>query len=285
MQIYEIVTDDTLRETKEHGTFEFPFEYYLDDISKFGNRCIKWHWHNEFEFVWVESGPIDCHIGNERIRMHTGDGMFLNSGIIHRFEAPDQGLMPNILFAPEFLSAKYTTIYRNYITPVIYSDCNHIFLIQNCAWHRTILHMLEAIYTEAQYIHPMREMHIQTSVCSLWIELFADRIASLSIQRNSGNAQFHVRLQFMMEFIHKHYKEKITLKDIADAATISKSEALRCFHAGIQTTPVDYLIKYRLNRAKDLLLSTTNSVSEIAVTVGFENIGYFGKMFKKAFGI
>lgn len=36
MQITEIITDETLREIREHGTPEFPFEYYLDDIDEIG---------------------------------------------------------------------------------------------------------------------------------------------------------------------------------------------------------------------------------------------------------
>lgn len=285
MQICEIITDETLRETKEHGTIEFPFEYYLDDIKTFGNQCIEWHWHNEFEFVWIESGMVDCLIGNERIPMQEGDGMFINSGVIHRFEATGQGLIPNILFAPEFIAAKHTAIYHRYVTPVLASDCSYILFQQTTKWHRSIFYMLESIYTTAQSHHSMRELQIQTSVCTLWGELFSNIMGSLSARKDSGNARFQSRLPFMMEFIQKHYKERITLKDIADAAAVSKSEALRCFHAGVQTTPIDYLIKYRLNRAKDLLLSTQNSISEIALTVGFDHVGHFGKTFKKAFGV
>ena len=46
MQITEIITDETLREIREHGTPEFPFEYYLDDIDEIGQGYVEWHWHN-----------------------------------------------------------------------------------------------------------------------------------------------------------------------------------------------------------------------------------------------
>ena len=55
MQITEIITDETLREIREHGTPEFPFEYYLDDIDEIGQGYVEWHWHNEIEWAWVES--------------------------------------------------------------------------------------------------------------------------------------------------------------------------------------------------------------------------------------
>ena len=67
------------------------------------------------------------------------------------------------------------------------------------------------------------------------------------------NQTFHrnhdIRTQIMLEFIHRNYAENITLTDIADAASISISEALRCFHNIIGIPPIKYLKKYRLSRA------------------------------------
>lgn len=88
MQITEIITDETLREIREHGTPEFPFEYYLDDIDEIGQGYVEWHWHNEIEWAWVESGKVICRIGNEKIILEAGEGIFINSRVIHRFETP-----------------------------------------------------------------------------------------------------------------------------------------------------------------------------------------------------
>ena len=56
----------------------------------------------------------------------------------------------------------------------------------------------------------------------------------------------------MREFVETHFQEKLSLDAIADSASISKSEALRCFRLAIRSTPVRYLLDYRLGRAKDL---------------------------------
>lgn len=53
MQITEIITDETLREIREHGTPEFPFEYYLDDILK---KLCKDFWNENI----VEMVQEDC---------------------------------------------------------------------------------------------------------------------------------------------------------------------------------------------------------------------------------
>lgn len=52
-------TDETLRETISHGSEEYPFRYYYEDIWLFDLHCIDWHWHPEVEFVLVENGTAD----------------------------------------------------------------------------------------------------------------------------------------------------------------------------------------------------------------------------------
>ena len=285
MHTCEIITDDTLRETKSHGTPGFPFQYYYDDIKKIDKQYIEWHWHNEFEFVYVETGPIDCLIGQERIRMNKGDGMFINSGIIHRFESSGEGRMPNILFSPVFIAPKHSVIYEKYISPILLSGHRYIYFCQETKWQRAIIDIFQEIYKAAQTDQMMRELRIHTLVSSLWSELFLQLNDSLLTAEAGKDILLHSRLQLMLQYIHEQYSSKITLDDIADSASISKSEALRCFHAGIGSTPVNYLISYRLNRAKELLATTKNTVTDIAFSVGFDHIGYFIKTFKKAFGM
>ena len=46
-----ITTDDTLRETTQHGSASFPLAYYLEDVWEADFHCIDWHWHHELEFL------------------------------------------------------------------------------------------------------------------------------------------------------------------------------------------------------------------------------------------
>ena len=50
----EMITDDTLREMKSHGTADFPFQYYIETFDWKRREFIEWHWHNEIEFVHLE---------------------------------------------------------------------------------------------------------------------------------------------------------------------------------------------------------------------------------------
>ena len=256
MQITEIRTDETLRELRAHGTPEFPFEYYYDDFNKFSGQSIAWHWHREF-----------------------------NSGAIHRFESTAQGRMPNILFAPEFLAERDSLVFRQHILPVLNAGCRFIPLTRGTDAGDAVLHRLRRIFETAQSDSPLRTLDLKAESCALWSALAAHAGERFCETRSAENAVLQSRLQSMIRFIETHYPERIALADIAGAAGVSKSEALRCFHAGIQTSPVRFLTDYRLARGKALLLKTKDTVTAVALSVGFESGGYFTRMFHRAFGM
>ena len=88
----------------------------------------------------------------------------------------------------------------------------------------------------------------------------------------------------MMSFIQENYVEKLTLEQIADAASISTRECLRCFRESIRQSPTDYLIEYRVQVAKKLLETTNLSITEIALRCGFNSNSYFTKIFHRSCG-
>lgn len=117
-----ITTDETLRETASHGSEEYPFSYYYEDIWDFDFHCIDWHWHPEVEFVYVQHGKADFLVGGNRYVLSSGDGIFINSQVIHRFEAEDSTIIPNIVFSPVLLAPQDSLIYSRYIRPIIGID-------------------------------------------------------------------------------------------------------------------------------------------------------------------
>lgn len=89
----------------------------------------------------------------------------------------------------------------------------------------------------------------------------------------------------MISFIHRHYPEKLSLKDIASSANISEREASRCFKKHLKKSPCDYLTTYRLEEARKLLFQTELTVTEIGYRTGFSTSAHFGQVFRRAFGM
>jgi AraC family transcriptional regulator len=93
------------------------------------------------------------------------------------------------------------------------------------------------------------------------------------------------KIQDTVEYIHSNYHEDITLEDLASKIFCSKYNYLRQFHLLAGESPIEYLRKYRLNRAAYYLLETGKTNLQIALECGFNSPIVFSRQFKKAFGI
>ncbi len=285
-----IVTDETLREMKQHGTERFPFQYYQEHFNWNRLETVEWHWHSELEFVEILQGAIECHIGEEIIELREGDTFFINSGVIHKYQASKvcrekQCMFSDILFLPEIIAPNFSLIYEKYVRPIVLYGKPFLVMRQTQAWEEPVQNLYHHIVNVCLDEEDLTELRIQAGVSELWTRLFHYLYREESEQQENKNILAQARLRKMMQFIWDHFHEKITLDDIAASANISKSAALRCFRSGMQTSPVGYLNNFRLNRAKELLLTSHSTVSEIAVSVGFDNVGYFDRVFRRTFGL
>jgi len=294
MQNTKIITDANMQEMKSHGTIDFPFAYYYDVITGYDNAFIDWHWHSELEWVLAEGGTTHCLIHGEKIELTPGDGIFVNSNILHAYKASGTFPTPIFLFAPEFLATKRSAIYKEFVQPILTAELPYIVLKRDCPWQAEILNSMKHLKTLCQAPEdnnhctsaPPRKLDIYIQALSMWQSLSSN--ISIETQRATityENLTTQKRIQTMISFIKSNYAGTIKLEDIVQAASISKSEALRCFHTVLDTTPVDYLIRYRLDMATKLLQSTNDTITTIAGEVGFENPSYFCRAFRKVYNM
>jgi AraC-like DNA-binding protein len=85
-------------------------------------------------------------------------------------------------------------------------------------------------------------------------------------------------------FIDKHFPDRIDLDKMAKEAHLSKFHFIRIFKANYGRTPYQYLIDFRMQKAKEFLKKGL-SVSDVCISVGFESIPSFTRIFKKMTGI
>jgi len=89
-----------------------------------------------------------------------------------------------------------------------------------------------------------------------------------------------------IQYIKRHYTENISLQMVADHVGLSFSYLSNLFKKELEISFVDYLNRYRIERAKELLIGTQMKSYDIAVQVGFSpEYTYFSKVFKKVTGL
>ncbi len=279
-----IYTDETLRELAVHGTEQFPFTCYHSRLTD-DPSAIPWHWHREVELVLVEAGVAHCMLGSDLVSLAAGEAVFIQSGVIHSFCAPSSADIASILFMPEFIAPQESALHKKFVAPFLSAGCSHVILRPSVPWQIATVDDLRALSATAQQLSPTTELRIHAIVCSLWARVFEHRAELTPLARAACSTLMHARLQKMIAFIERNFAAKLTLADIASSASISKSEALRCFRSGVQTTPIAYLNQYRLRHARSRLLSTAAPVTDIAVEAGFTSTAYFDRVFHRFFGL
>lgn len=116
-------------------------------------------------------------------------------------------------------------------------------------------------------------------------QLFVQRIDILFQELNKETNENPVILQ-IKDFVRKNCGvETLSVKDIGDHVYLSPSYVCTLFKTETGKTLNQYITEYRMERAKEMLEDLRYKISEVSVTVGYSDGNYFGKIFKKKFGL
>jgi AraC-like DNA-binding protein len=301
--------DSTFREITPHGTSSFPIQFYIDELYKFTDKCVPLHWHLEPEFFVIKGGNVCIQISNQQLVLHQGDGIFINSNVLHKFtqlNKDDYCQCPNIVFNAGIIAPVNSAIYQKYIKPIILnSTLPYLLLHPQISWQKVILEKLTTIFAILHAYGPegaygslpdmdygvsnlsgsCYEMQVQNHLNKLWQLLFLHLNDFPKITYNKKELQSQVRLQKMISFIQENYARPVSLQNISQAANISKSEASRCFHTYLNSSPIEYLLNFRIEIAEKALQNSSLSINEICLGCGFHSQSYFTKIFKMKVGV
>ncbi|MDS0525256.1 AraC family transcriptional regulator [Clostridium sp. SHJSY1] len=284
MQSTKIEVDNSLKEIAEHGSYDFPIAIYTDKFNLFEDKHIRWHWHKELQFSYSLYDKVIFYIENQQIILEPGEGIFVNSNVLHQIKPYNNinCIMFSIVFDAILIGGtEQSSIQRKYISPIIKnSNLKFISFKQDIEWQKNILNELKEIFSLSNKKTYAYELEMRNHLSNVWLSLVREVKDDIKDYVIEGSPD-EERVKLAIQYIHKYYKENITLRNIAMAANISKSECCRNFKRTLKVTPFEYLMEYRISKASDMLLKSKESISNIAIDVGFNGMSYFGKIFKK----
>ena len=243
------------------------------------------HWHDDFELVYILSGTMEYRINDDVLIMSPGDFLFINSREMHynMRHGEEPVTAQCIIFQPEILSSNLY-IQNRFIEPVLVnSPFEYLYYPRNTVQSRKCGdYMQKIVQTKASgengyELEVIGYLHLLMAV--IYRELSP---VTLSVQGLSYNTDIQKR---MISYIYHNYGNKITLKDIAEAGSVSTHKCCDLFREYMSTTPVDFLNTYRMEVSARLLVSTDQNIISIAQQCGIEQPAYFSKMFKDHYGL
>ncbi|MBQ7817816.1 MAG: AraC family transcriptional regulator [Oscillospiraceae bacterium] len=257
---------------------EYPYAFHHVDLSK---TTIPWHWHEELEFCYVQSGSVKVATAGQSQTFQKGEGFYINGNVLTSMTDAADCVIDSHLFHPVFLGGHFKSVYETkYLNPVIRNKNLDMLPIRGETQARKQL--LQKLRQLSQ-LQSRQDVELQTRnlLSEIWLLLLEEL---KNTQLKSSPAKNQDRILTMLAFIQENYAKKLTLQEIADASAVSTRECLRCFRMSIRQSPMEYLVEYRIQAAARLLETTNLSVTEIAMRTGWGSNSYFTKMFRRICG-
>ncbi len=107
----------------------------------------------------------------------------------------------------------------------------------------------------------------------------------LNIHSDQTEITDRIEIAKAIEYIQRHFGKKILLEELAGICAMSTSTFSRIFKKETKVTPMDFIMKVRLDKAKKFITSGEKNLSEIAIECGFNSSSHFSSAFSKLFGV
>jgi AraC family transcriptional activator of pyochelin receptor len=132
----------------------------------------------------------------------------------------------------------------------------------------------------------MKKIYLRAKAVELFL-LFADASAGTSPVKNTPikHAADKEKLYYVKDYLTRHYADPVLFTQLARQAGLNEFKLKTGFKELFNTSVIDFLINYRLERARELLRHTGKNISEVAYETGYASPAYFSKAFKKKYGV
>lgn len=264
-------------EDMRRGTDDFPIEFYPMTATH-PRYHMTIHWHVEFEFVRVTKGTLSMTINEHTVLLEEGTAVFVASGLLHSYE-PKQGCVYDcIVFDPHMLTNK-SEISRKFIRDIM----NHKLEIRSFYDYHypEIIRTLWTLFDTLAQKKEGYELIVQGTLLQfLGIAITQNYSAEIST-RSTRDLRRMTQIKQALEYIETNFASPLTLQEMSASAQMSPKYFCKFFREMTHRSPIDYLNYYRIERACQMLLTSDQSITDIAYSTGFNDLSYFIKIFKR----
>lgn len=257
--------------SSKNQSFSLMFNPRLSDL-------FYWHFHPEYEIVYIEGASGTRHIGEHISSYQNSDLVLIGSNIPHlNF---DYGVKSDYRKVVVHLKKDFVESHINLLPEFktlkkVFQHSKHgiAFNGNQRAKIGEKLFALETLQPFEQYIKVME-------VLKMLSEMQTYTLLHEQVYRIKYNERDQGRLRAIYTFVDKNYHRKISLDEVAQVSNMTKEAFCRYFKKVSSYTFIEFLNRYRISHAKRLLMSG-ESVSSACFQTGFESLSYFNRTFKK----
>jgi len=239
------------------------------------------HYHNEIELLHIISGKMDCMLQNRTVTGEDGDIIFINERVPHGTKGYS-GLKNRLMqFRNDNFFAQYT-LGGNYNMALFLSNAQTDCLVLKNGTEicEKLKELINLIVIENENRSQSFELIIKGYQSIMIGSLY--RYGILKPYEYSTDA-FRI-VSDVVSYTDINFKKDISLDNLCKKFGINKSYFCRQFKRATNKTFVEYLNFVRILESQRLLVSTTDSITDIALECGFSAVSYFNRVFRHISG-
>lgn len=239
-------------------------------------RIIPYHWHRSAEILYVKRGKLNVWMKEKKYILQTNDFIYINSKEVHSTQSPEDNEVIVLQIPGDFLETfsdkEFFEIY-----------CNTIEIPNNKNFDR-IRELLYQMYLYSE----RKDEGFYLKVYSLLFDLGYILVKYFRVKEEKIgiNSQKYLEcLSKICDYMKNHYKDRLTLNDVAIYFGYSPQYLSKIFKKYTGTTFLAYLNTIRLKHAFKQVVNTDYSILHIAEENGFASVKSFNDIFKQIYGI
>ncbi len=228
------------------------------------------HFHSAVEIIYIKSGSLSINLNGSSVIASSGDIVVVSPSTLHGFyKETDSVDYYFLMINDEFLKRNELISDNSYFTPIIKS--------------KNVSDKFENLIDEYESKKECYKTAISSIIISIFITLNREFKVEAVRDFNGQNKTAQMVRQ-AISYISKRYKEKITVDEISDYLHFSKSYLSHGFKEITRYSIIEYVNLLKCYTAKTLLLEGY-TVSEVSIELGFSDVSYFTRAFKKTIGV
>ena len=226
------------------------------------------NWHEETELLYCFEGAGRVQLGRESVPFQTGDTVVVNTRTPHFVESEERVLYCCLIVKNSFLT-------ENGIDPGTLHFENHIHTAKMQNAMESVRGAFAAYDPEIFY----SVLQIRSAILSLFCLLCRTYAVPSDKQGKTDES-----VNRALTYLHRHFREKIDLDEVAAYVGVSKFHLAREFKASTGRTMMNTLTLLRLYEARERI-EKGERIGDVALSCGFSNLSYFTKCFQKQFHV
>lgn len=274
------------KENAKHGEQLFPLKKYLTTLYD-SHSTVTAHWHEEAEFTLVTEGHGTYQVQLESYPVKAGDLLFIAPAMLHAITAsPGEHLYTETyVFHMHFLGIHTTDICSvRYLTPIVSQKLLPPVLFD---LQHPIHPQLHELFLNLNTIYSSKENGYELLLKSDFLKLIALLLpySTEASTQSALHSEHTAKLKVVLEYIAGHYTEDLSIAQLSELCYFSEYYFMRFFKKYMGMSCFDYIKNLRLEKAAELLEQGFLSTMEVSLSVGFHNLSYFYREFKKKYGM